>query len=64
MGMQRPITAIALAVVITLLGFSVGRSQASGRSNDLVWQVVASGTSLTSVYVTADGRRGFPPGQA
>src|SRR5437762_2321681 len=61
MRMQRHITVITLGVMVAFLGF-VGGSQASGRPDDMVWQVVASGLPLKSVYVTADGRRGWAVG--
>ena len=60
--MQRQITLVTLGVMVAFLGFAVGSLQASGRPDDMVWQVVASGSSLKSVYVTADGRRGWAVG--
>src|SRR5689334_9502298 len=62
MRMQRHIRVIALGVMLAMHGFVVGRSQASGRPDDVVWQVVTSGSQLRSVYVTEDGRRGWAVG--
>src|SRR5205085_1614947 len=59
MPMPRHITAIALCAIFAFLGSGVLRSETSERPDEMVWQVVASGWSLKSVYVTADGRRGW-----
>jgi photosystem II stability/assembly factor-like uncharacterized protein len=62
MRVRRGVTAIILGVVIAAIGFAVTSSQELRRPNDIVWQIVASGWSLESVYVTADGRRGWAVG--
>src|SRR5271169_3414365 len=62
MRARRCAAAIILGVVIAAVGFAIARSQALGRPNDMVWQTAASGSSLRSVYATADGRRGWVVG--
>ena len=61
--MKSYIRRIKLGVMITLLSLSVGRSQVSTAPHDMVWQVVASGSSLRSVYSIADGLRGWAVGE-
>src|SRR5271165_5749306 len=62
MRARRGAAAIILGVVIAAVGFAIARSQALGRPNDMVWQTAASGSSLRSVYATADGRHGWVVG--
>ena len=61
--MKSYIRRIKLGVMITLLSLSVGRSQVSTAPHDMVWQVVASGSSLRSVYLIADRLRGWAVGE-
>src|SRR5438067_658200 len=63
MPMPGHITAIALGAIFAFLGSGVLRSETLGRPDEMVWQVVASGSPLQSVYVTADGRRGWAVGE-
>jgi photosystem II stability/assembly factor-like uncharacterized protein len=62
MRMQRHITVVTLVVIVSFLAFAAERPQASGRPDGTVWQVVASGSALRSVYVAADGRHGWAVG--
>ena len=62
MRVRRGVATIILGLVIAAIGFAVTSSQELRRPNDIVWQVVASGSALKSVYVTAHGRRGWAVG--